>query len=337
MDRFVKINAGFYLSRRKALVGLAAACAVARESFAQQPAAQGYPNRPIRWIVPYAAGGGTDSIARLYGQEMERVLKQPFIVDNRPGASTLIGVQALLAAPADGYTIFAGNDSLASNLYLLDKVPYTLNDFVGVSVLAKGMLALVSRLDYPAKNATEALRHIKANDGKLAYGSWGVGGMAHLAMEALLERIGVTMTHVPFAGAAPAINSMLGGQMDIMLTDLPTALQFVKAGKLKLWAVASKERHPSFPDVPTIAESGYPGYDWFAWIGILAKKGTPMEALNKMSASVAEAVRNRDFRQDQLDRGNVPWGSSPKELEDLLAMNATNAKALIDKRGIKLK
>ncbi len=298
--------------------------------------AQTYPAHPIKWIVPFAAGGGGDTTARLTGREMEKLLGQPLVIDNKPGAATVIGVQALLSAPNDGYTIFSGNDSLATNLYLMDKVPYKLDDVVGISVLSKSPLALVSRPDYPATDLAGALQHIKDNNGKLAYGTWGIGSASHLAMESLLGRIGATMVHVPFGGSAPALLAMVGGQMDIMFMDVGTAAQHVKAGKLKMWAVSTKERNPAFPQTPALAEGVLPGFDMYSWNGILARRGTPVPVVSALSKAAQTVWSRPDFRKDQLERGNIPWGSTPQELDDLLKENARAAQQLIEQRNIRL-
>lgn len=297
--------------------------------------AQAYPLRPIRWIVPFAPGGGGDTTARLTAREMEKILGQPLVIENKPGAATIIGVQALLGAPADGYTIFSGNDSLATNLYLLDKVPYVLSDLVGLSVISKSPLALVSRPDFPAQDLAGVFRAIRDNNGKLAYGSWGVGSASQLAMEALLERIGATMIHVPFGGSAPALLAMVGGQMDVMFMDVGTSAQHVKAGKLKMWAVSTKDRNPVFPDVPALSESALPGYEMYSWNGVLAKKGTPGPIVAALSQAIQSVLAKPDFRKDQVDRGNVPWGSSAQELDALLELQARIAKDLIAKRNIR--
>lgn len=298
--------------------------------------AQDYPNRPIKWIVPFAAGGGGDTTARLTAREVEKLVAQPLVIENRPGASTIIGVQALLSAPSDGYTIFSGNDSLATNLYLMDKLPYKLDDLVGLSVISKSPLALVSRPDFPATDLAGALQHIKAQAGKLAYGTWGIGSASHLAMESLLDRVGSTMVHVPFGGSAPALLAMVGGQMDIMFMDVGTSAQHVRAGKLKMWAVSTKERNPAFPDVPALGEAVLPGYEMYSWNGVLAKKGTPAAVVRTLSQAIQTVLAKPDFRKDQLERGNVPWGSTAQELDALLQANARSAQEIIGKRNIRL-
>lgn len=320
-------------ARRRFGLGLAAAVGAFGLSLSAR--GQDYPSRPVRWIIPYAAGGGADVGARLYGQQMEKILRQPLVVDNKPGGATVIGLHALLAAPADGYTIMMGNDSLAINPLLMEKVP-TLAEIVGISVLVKGGLALVSRPDYPARNVAEAIEYIRKQNGKLSFGSWGVGGTAHLAMETLLDRLGASMVHVPYNGAAPSISALASGQGDIMFTDLATAASFIKSGRLKLWALANGERHPAYPEIATLAESGFPGFDWFAWFGVLAKKGTPPDILNRINAAIVAVGNDPAFRKDQIERGNIPWNSTPREMDEQLRINASAAKAIIDKRGIKL-
>jgi len=299
-------------------------------------AAQSYPDHPIKWIVPFAPGGGGDTTARLVSREAEKLVGQPFVIDNRPGAATILGMQALLAAPPDGYTVFSGNDSLATNLYLLDKVPYKLEDVVGISVISKSPLALVTRPDFPAKDVNALMQQIKASNGKLNYGSWGIGSTSHLAMETMLDRTGASATHVPFSGSAPAALALIGGQIDMMFIDVGTGLQHIKTGKIKLFAISTKERNPAFPDVPTLGEVTLPGFDMYSWNGLWVRKGTPAAAVQKLTLAVQKVLSIPDFRKDQIERGNVPWGSTPQELDQLLHDNAVAAKELIEKRKIRL-
>lgn len=322
-------QAGLHLARLFLVLTLALA-------IAGPAAAQPYPDHPIKWIVPFAPGGGGDTTARLVSREAEKLVGQPFVIDNRPGAATILGVQALLAAPADGYTVFSGNDSLATNLYLVDKVPYKLDDVVGISVISKSPLALVTRADFPAKDINELMQQIKAGNGKLNYGSWGIGSTSHLAMETLLDRSGAGATHVPYSGSAPAALALIGGQLDMMFIDVGTGLQHVKTGKIKLFAISTKERNPAFPDAPTLGEATLPGFDMFSWNGLWVRKGTPAAVVQKLTQAMQKVLSAPDFRKDQIDRGNVPWGSTPQELDRLLHDNAVAAKELIEKRKIRL-
>ncbi|MES2251662.1 MAG: tripartite tricarboxylate transporter substrate binding protein [Pseudomonadota bacterium] len=305
-------------------------------SVAGTAAAQPYPDHPIKWIVPFAPGGGGDTTARLVAREAEKLLGQPFVIDNRPGAATILGVQALMSAPSDGYTVFSGNDSLATNLYLLDKVPYTLDDVVGISVISKSPLALVARTDFPAKDLAELMQQIKASGGRLNYGSWGIGSTSHLAMETLLDRTGANATHVPYSGSAPAALALISGQLDVMFIDVGTGLPYIKSGKMKLFAISTKERNPAFPDTPTLGEAALPGFDMYSWNGLWVRKGTPAPTVQKLTGAVQKVLSMPEFRKDQIERGNVPWGSTPQELDKLLHDNAVAAKDLIQRRKIRL-
>lgn len=295
-----------------------------------------YPEKTIRWIVPYAPGGASDTSARLYSNQMEDLFKRSFVIENKPGGSTIIGTQALLNAKPDGYTVFSVNDSLTTNMLLMDKVPYTLDDFAEVSVLVKAPLALISKPDFPAETLSEAIAQIKDKKNQFAYGSWGVGSTAHLAMEVLLDKLNAEMTHVPYNGAAPSVVALASGQLDIMFVDLGTALPFIKSGKVKLWAMGTKDRNPNFPDTPALAEKEVPDFDIFAWTGLISKKGTPPEAIERLSAAAKEISSRENFSKDQIERGNIAWGSSPGELKALLEKNYKEAKEIIEKRGIKL-
>ncbi len=315
---------------------LVAAGAAALLGVAGTAAAQTYPDHPVKWIVPFAPGGGGDTTARLVARQAEKLLGQPIIVDNRPGAATIVGVQALLSAPSDGYTLFSGNDSLATNLYLLDKVPYTLDDVVGVSVISKSPLALVARADFPAKDLAEMLQMIKTSNGSLNYGSWGIGSTSHLAMETLLDRTGASATHAPYSGSAPAALALIGGQLDVMFIDVGTGLPYVKSGKMKVYAISTKERNPAFPDAPTLAEAALPGFDMYSWNGLWVRKGTPAPIVQMLTGAIQKVLSVPEFRKDQVERGNVPWGSTPQELDKLLHDNSVAAKDLIQRRKIRL-
>lgn len=305
-------------------------------AFGTSAEAQTYPDRPIKWVVPFAAGGGGDTTARLVAREAEKMLGQPFVVENKPGAATIVGAQAFLSSPKDGYTVFSGNDSLATNLYLVEKVPYKLDDFVGISVISKSPLALVTRADFPAKDAAELIAQIKASNGKLSYGSWGIGSTSHLAMETLLDRTGANAVHVPYSGSAPASLALMSGQIDLMFIDVGTGLQPVKAGKIKLYAISTKERNVAFPDTPTLGEALLPGFDMYSWNGLWVRAGTAAPVLQKLSVTVQTVVKSADFRKDQFDRGNIPWGSTPQELDNLLHDNARAYKSIIEKRNIRM-
>jgi len=321
--------AGQYLVRL--FQGLALVLATAGPAVAQS-----YPDHPIKWIVPFAPGGGGDTTARLVAREAEKLVGQPFVIDNRPGAATILGMQALLASPSDGYTVFSGNDSLATNLYLMDKVPYKLDDVLGISVISKSPLALVTRPDFPAKDLNELMQQIKAGNGKFNYGSWGIGSTSHLAMETLLDRTGASATHAPYSGSAPAALALIGGQIDMMFIDVGTGQQYVKTGKIKLFAISTKERNPAFPDTPTLGEAALPGFDMYSWNGLWVRKGTPANVVQKLTQVVQKVLSVPDFRKDQIERGNVPWGSTPQELDKLLHDNAIAAKELIERRKIRL-
>lgn len=278
--------------------------------------AQDYPSRQIRWVVPYPAGGGADILARIMSQNMQATLKQPIVVENKPGGNTRIATQFLAKSPADGYTVMNSTDQIAANSSLYKNVGVNATqevDYVGAIV--KTPLVLLARLDLPATSVKEVIEYIKNNDKKVNYGSWGLGSTNHLTMEALAGRIGTSPTHVPFQGAAPAATALLGGVIDLYFTDLGSALPYIKSGKLKAIAVTTKERIPMIQDIPTIAESGFPDFDVFTYQGLLVPKGTPSAVINTLNKAIRVALDNPEIKNELLTRGVIPDPGTPEQFK----------------------
>src|SRR5213075_859540 len=240
-------------------------------------AAQAYPSKPIRFVVPYPAGGPLDTVARLLGQKVSESLKQPVVVDNKPGAGGNIGADAVAKSAPDGYTILMGAVAThAINPTLYANIPYDpIKDFQPVTQLASTPNVLIVNNSVPASNVREFIAYAKANPGKLNFGSGSTGSAGHLAGELFKAMAGVEMTHVPYKGAAPAMQDLIGGQIDLMFDNLASALGQVRAGKVRALAVTTAQRTALAPELPTIAESGLPGFDISTWFGVFVPAGTP--------------------------------------------------------------
>ncbi len=276
--------------------------------------AQGYPNKPIRIVVPYAAGGGTDQLARLVGQQLSERLQQPVIIDNRPGASTFIGAEAVARAPADGYTLLTSAASTFSiNASLYPKLPYDpVTDFSPISLLGRFPLMLVVTRDHPAHSLAEFVRMASVRPGSIDYASAGIGSTHHLAMELFMQRTGIQLTHVPYKGAGPALQDLLSARVPGMFLDVAVARESLRAGSIRALGVASAERFSDFPEVPTIAESGYAGFEASAWNGIVAPRATPTAIITRLNQVIGDALRSESLRTKMLAAGIDPAPTSPQ-------------------------
>ena len=276
--------------------------------------AQDFPNKPLRWIVPYPPGGGGDIVARIVSPKIATASSQSIMVDNRPGGNTVIGTQNLLSSKPDGYTVMHTAEQIAANGTLYKNLKYSAEkDIEFIGTVVKTPLVLLAKLDLPVSNAQEVIAYMKAQDKKVTYGSWGQGGMNHLTMEALAGRLNVSPVHAPYAGAAPAIKDLLGGVIDLYFSDLASALPHVKAGKLKPLLVSTKERVAMLPDIPTLQELGFDGFDLYSYQSVVAPKGLPPEVLQKFSELLRNAVNHPDVKAELASRGFIPAPSTPAE------------------------
>ncbi|MDB5878126.1 MAG: Twin-arginine translocation pathway signal, partial [Variovorax sp.] len=266
-------------TRRNALSIAAAATAAALGAtpFCSAFAQDAWPTKPITIIVPFSAGGTTDIVARFAGQALSQELGQPVIIDNRPGAGGNIGAQAVARAPADGYTLVMGTvGTHAINPSLYKKMPYDhIKDFAPISRVTAVPNVLIANPSQPYKTVKELIAYGKANPDKLTFASSGSGTSIHLAGELFKSMTGITMQHIPYKGSSPALTDLMAGQTNVMFDNLPSAIQFIKAGKLRPIAVTTIKRAPQFPDLPTIDEAGVPGFDASSWFGLLAPANTP--------------------------------------------------------------
>ncbi len=297
--------------------------------------AQPYPSKPIRFVVPYPAGGPLDTVARLLGQKVSESTKQPVIVDNKPGAGGNIGADAVAKAPADGYTILMGAVAThAINPTLYSSIPYdAIKDFIPVTQVASTPNVLVVNPSVPATNVREFIAYAKANPGKLNFGSGSTGSAGHLAGELFKTMAGVDMVHVPYKGAAPAMSDLMGGQIQLMFDNLASSLAQVRAGKVKALAVTTAKRSALAPELPTIAESGLPGFDISTWFGIFVPAGTPREVVARLHGEFTRALAMPDLREKMMSLGAEPVGSTPEEFANYIRSEADKYARVIKASG----
>ena len=257
-----------------------------------------YPSKPIRMVVPFPAGGSIDMTARLIGQKLSTSLGQPVLVDNRPGASGNIGMDFVAKAPKDGYTLLMVHAGLASNAHMFAKLPYDpIKDLAPVIRVADQPNVLLMNPKWPFKNVTELVAYAKANPGKLSVGTSGVGGPQDVAARRFMRMTGTDMLNVAYKGGAPALSDLIGGQIDLMFETSPTAVPYAKSGKLKALGVTGDKRIPTLPEVPTVAESGVPGYRSMGWIGLVAPAGTPAPVIARLNEQVQTLLKNADTQK----------------------------------------
>jgi tripartite-type tricarboxylate transporter receptor subunit TctC len=279
-------------------------------------AAQAYPNKPVRVIVPWPPGQATDLAARIIAAKLQESLGQPFVIENKPGAGGSIGTDAVAKAPGDGYTLLAASSGPISIMPNLQKTPYDpLKDLAPVSVTCTNSFALVTRPDFPASNAREFVALLKANPDKYAFSSSGTGATAHLIAELFNTMAGIKARHVPYKGSAPALTDVMNGQIDYTLETVPAVSSHVRSGKLKMLGVTFARGSSAFPDAPPLAKAAdIPGYDIGAWIGYAASPGTPKEITNKLAAEIAKAVRAPEVRERMVGMGLEPTSQTPDEM-----------------------
>mgnify|MGYP006276569269 FL=1 len=273
-----------------------------------------YPNKPIRLIVPFAPGGSNDIMARVIGQKIGESVTQQFVIDNRGGASGIIGTDLAAKAVPDGYTLLMMSLTFAVNPSLFKKLPYdTEKDLAPVSLVASAPLILVVHPSLPVKTLKDFIAHAKANPGKLNFGSGGPGTTPHLAGEMLKSMAGLQMTHVPYKGGGPALADLAGGQLQLMLENIPSTLPHVKSGKLRLLALSGLKRSALLPDVPTLDEAGLKGYDIVGWNGLFVPAGTPNAIVSRLHAETVKALALPDIKERLSGMGAEGVGSAPAQ------------------------
>jgi len=286
---------------------------------ASAAAAADFPRGPVRLIVPFTPGGPTDTVARLIGQKLQEQWSQPVIVDYKPGAGTVVGVDYVAKSPADGQTIGVVVSSYTINPVLRQSMPYdTLKDLAGVTMLSSFAVAIIANPQDPFDDLKGLVSYAKANPGKLSFATPGVGGTTHLAAELLKTIAGIDMLHVPYKGSSPAQTDVIGGRVPLMMDPLFSAMPFVRAGKLKIIAVTTLQRVPGFEQFPTVAET-YPGFDVRAYVGFVVPAATPRAVVAKIQQDSARAIAAPDLRARLEELGNTPVGSTPKEFDAFIA------------------
>ncbi len=300
-------------------------------------AQQVFPSKPVRLVIPLAAASAVDNAARLVAQRMAESLGQPFVVENLPGAAGLIGAERVAKAAPDGYTLGAFNDSVMTMLpNLHEKMPWdTLRDFAPVSLVGTIEWGLVVSNDSPLRNAGDLVAAARANPGKLNYGSGGNGSPQHVAMALFASTAGIQLTHVPYKGATQAALDIASGQVPVGFQGLGTVASLVRGGKLRLVGVSMAQRHPQFPDVPTVSESGLPGFRFNSWFTLMAPAATPREIIGRLHAEVVKALAIPDVREKLAAQGFTPVGSTPEELATATREQLARYAALMKQAGIK--
>jgi tripartite-type tricarboxylate transporter receptor subunit TctC len=301
--------------RFAAVLGIAAALVAPASSQAQTA----WPAKPIRVIVPYTPGGFTDVVARIVMQKLQDRLKQPITIDNKPGANSVIGVDATAKSAPDGYTFAVVIAAYAANPTLQAKLPYdTRRDLMAVSLIGIAPLIAAVNNELPVKDAKELIAYAKANPGKISFGSSGNGAAAHLTTELFKSMTGVDMVHIPYKGAAPAMTDLLGGRIQLLFDAASGIIPNGKAGKVRMIGLSAEQRLAAAPDVPTFIEQGFTGFTGSTWAALIAPAGTPPEIVKRMSSEIAAIVRTDDIRVRFDEMGVVPVGSTPEELDAFL-------------------
>jgi len=319
------------MTRLLASLSLALACAGAGAQ------AQDYPARPVRLVVPFPPSGGNDVFARIVAQKLSEAWKQQVLVENRPGAGGSLGTEFAAKSAPDGYTLLLGHTgTLAINPALYANIAYdTLRDFAPIGTLASAPLVLVVNPGTSIRTVGDIVAQAKSTPGELNYASSGSGTGSHLSGELLQSLTGTKLTHVPYKGTSPAITDLLGGQVQMMLSVIPTALPHIKAAKLRAIAVTGAQRMPQLPDVPTVAESGVPGFESTLVYGVLAPRGTPAPVLEEIHAQLARITATREFRERVDFEGAVVLGGASADFAALIREQAAKWGKVIKASGIK--
>jgi tripartite-type tricarboxylate transporter receptor subunit TctC len=312
-----------------ALVVLACSAAFATSARAA------WPDRPVRIVVPYAAGGSTDTTARLVGARLTERLGQQVILDNRTGGGTLIGTQIVAQAAPDGYTLLMATPPFVVNPSLVEKVPYSLKDFATITNVSGSSNLLVVHPSVPAKTTQELIALLKANPGKYVYGSSGVAGAGHLAMALFESMAGVQAVHVPYKGGAPAVVDLVAGRVHMMMANLTTAQPHIRAGRLRALAIGTSKRSPLVPDLPTLSESGVRGYEMTNWNGVVAPAGTPRAIIDRLHREIVSILKEPETLAFMTKVYLEPIGDTPAEFDKYLKSEAAKWAKLVKSAGIR--
>jgi tripartite-type tricarboxylate transporter receptor subunit TctC len=317
--------------RKFGLIAFAFACTITA-------AAAEYPDHPIRFVVPQAPGSNTDLYARLLGAEMGKSLGQQLIIENRPGGAFVIGLDAIAKSPPDGYTIGVGLiGGMALTPHMVAKLPYdVLKDFEPIGMIGRGHLMLVVSPSLPVKSVKELIDYAKANPGKLSVASSGNGSPGHIGAELFKNLTGTQITHVPYRGGAAAINDLIGGRVEVMFEGLASMAPFVLDNRVRALGVSGPTRSPGFPDVPTIAEAGVPGYVAVTWLGVVAPAKTPRPIIDRLNRAVNEALKSPAMVERFKLIGEDPAPGTPEDYAAVIKTDFAKWKEVIERAGIKL-
>ena len=303
-----------------------------------EAAAQPWPAKPVKWVVPFAPGGTTDILARTVGDKLSQALGQPVIIENKPGAGGGVGAEFVAKSPPDGYTIMGGTISThAINASLYKNLPYDpVRDFVPIVLLARVPNMLVVNIDVPAKNVAELVALLKANPGKYTFASSGNGTSQHLSGELFKSMSGTDMQHIPYKGSPPALQDVMGGQVTMTFDNITTAWTLAKAGKLRALAVTTANRSSVAPDVPTLAESGLPGFEVGSWQGVFAPVGTPPEIVKRLNAEIVKILNLPDVRDKLAGLGAELVGNTPEEFAVMVKAEVVKWADVVKKSGARV-
>lgn len=315
---------------RRSLLAAAFACV------ALPALAQSYPNKPIRLVVGYAAGGATDVIARLVGQKMGEAMGQPLVVDNRAGANSNVGAEVVARAPADGYTVYVFTIANTINATLYDQLGYDpQKDFDPVGLIAKVPNILVVNHGVPVKTLAEYVAFAKAQPQGITFASSGSGSSIHMSAEMFKMITRLNMLHIPYRGSAPAVNDLIGGQVQSMFDNAPSALPHVQGGRLRALAITSLQRSPLLPDVPTVAESGYAGFDVQSWFGLAVPHGTPQPVVARLNAELNKALALPEVKKRLAEMVATPVGGTPADMRGFIGAELKRWQAVVKASGAK--
>jgi len=311
---------------------------LAAAAFAAAPAAAEYPDKPIRLIVPQAAGSATDTVARLLSAELGRELGQQVIVDNRPGGALTIGLDLTAKSAPDGYTICMGPiGALAITRHMFARLPYDIErDFQPIALVSKGHMLLAAAPDAPFKTVQELIDYAKKNPGKLSNASSSNGSPGHVGGELFKYMTGTEIVHVPYKGGAPAINDLIAGRVQLMFESLNSISSFAHAGTVRALAVTGEQRSPAFPDLPTVAEAGVPGYAAPTWSGVIGPARMPRPIVEKLNAAINRAIKSPTFRERFAAIGDEPAGGTPEEFAATIANDSAKWKVVVERSGARL-
>ncbi|QWE17510.1 tripartite tricarboxylate transporter substrate binding protein [Polynucleobacter sp. AP-Nino-20-G2] len=326
----------FHFEKRRGLLALLSTLVFATAFTANAQTSSNWPDKSIKIIVGYSAGGATDVLTRLVAVKMSNTLGQPIVVENRPGANSNVGAELVARAPADGYTLYAFSIANTINMSLYPKLGYdAIKDFEPIGMIAKIPNILVVNPSLPIKSVADYVRYAKESKDGVTFASSGSGSSIHLSGEMFKMQAKIQMLHIPYKGSAPAVTDLLGGQVDSMFDNTPSALPHVQSGKLRAIAVTSAQRSPSVPDVPTLAESGYPNFDVQSWFALVAPAGTPKPIIDKLNSALNKALTAPDVRQRLQELAATPEPGTPEKMRDFSIAEVKRWREVVKASGAK--